>query len=486
MRRSAAIRATYCLLLFLFALPITAAAQPFELVTNNDRIERLAAWLSAVDRHVPGTRDDALREAGTWTLPQLQGLWIDFNNLARLMRNPRLDAFVVTSSNGRMTNILYSAPQFRRMVALSCAAGGRLEPTSSSTVAGSADNVCVALRRSNPTLLSPDLLALSERFGAARRSRGDDNLVLWRAAALHSDLAMLRAPGENVARGGSLPVGPRGDRLEIVDGKALGLDLSSVQWQLARDLIEHVQPADRNAPAPAHDVNVRDWYRLTTLWMQAHEDYDLAHLERALRLFPDDSIVLFLRGCHHEAMATPAIQLAANDLDADVRGRFVGSRADEWREAEHFFARAVAIDGNFAEARLRLGRVTAMQGRYEDAVALLRTALPRLAVDARLAYYGQLFVGDAEEHVGHAAAAREAYHHAQTVFPMAQKPRLALSQLAWRQDARREAWPPLQALLESPPVSAADDPWVAYQTSHARDVDARIAAMWSAAMRVPQ
>src|SRR5947199_348121 len=101
------------------------------------------------------------------------------------------------------------------------------------------------------------------------------------------------------------------------------------------------------------------------------------------------------------------------------------------RQAEAFFRRALEVKPDHVEARLRHGRVLGGLGRHADAAAELRQAIAS-ADDTLLVYYGNLFLGAAEEELGHRDAARLAYEQAAASYPDAQSPLVALSRLARR------------------------------------------------------
>jgi hypothetical protein len=57
---------------------------------------------------------------------------------------------------------------------------------------------------------------------------------------------------------------------------------------------------------------IRQWYRATAAWMQAVEEHDTAHLDRARALFPADPDILFLSGTQRETYAGRAFRSACD------------------------------------------------------------------------------------------------------------------------------------------------------------------------------
>ena len=94
-------------------------------------------------------------------------------------------------------------------------------------------------------------------------------------------------------------------------------------------------------------------------------------------------------------------------------------------------------------------------------------------------YYGELFVGAAEERLGHADAARQAYSQAAELYPNAQSPHLALSALARRLGDRATALKEMQIVFELQHADAPpDDPWWTYYKSQARNADDLLESLW--------
>jgi tetratricopeptide (TPR) repeat protein len=135
--------------------------------------------------------------------------------------------------------------------------------------------------------------------------------------------------------------------------------------------------------------------------------------------------------------------------------------------AQGFLKKAVAADPNAAEARLHFGRVLGLLGRHQEAAAELSQALDAID-DPANEYYASLFLGREEEALGRYDAARRAYERAASLYPGAQSPHLALSQLAWHGADRGGA---LKALREAL-AATDDDPWWTYAVVHARQADA--------------
>jgi len=179
----------------------------------------------------------------------------------------------------------------------------------------------------------------------------------------------------------------------------------------------------------------------------------------------------------HETYATAKIQSAMRSSVLPTGFSFlVESDHAELHQAEGLFRRASAGRPSFGEAHLRLGRVLALLGQPAAAESELRLALVS-AQDELLQYYGDLFLGAVEEALGHFDAARASFERAAALYPTAQSPRLALSELARRQGDRGAALRAIQQVFELPPAPSRDDPWWSYHVAQARDTDDLLEAL---------
>jgi len=421
------------------------------------RIDRVEQWLKAILNHEPGTADVALHNVAPWSAHAVRTLWIDVNNLALLMRDPRIARFDIREPGQRTSQqIRYTPNELRRLKVLACAAAGIVQ-----------QRECLAVKA--PTEIDADLLRLA-RLAADARLHGDDNYVLRRGALLHTDVAMTtRGATEPIEAPGS--AGPQRLRMTIADGLGIDLGQSAVHWELARMLLDHVQPPGSDRPEPRRDEMVRQWYRATAAWMQSSENYETVHLDRAREIFPADPDILFLNGCLHETYAGPRIQSAVRSAPLPTGVSFdLGSNQAELRQAESFLRRAVTLKPDFAEARLRLGRVLLMLGKPADAASELTQALASTG-DELLHYYGELFLGAARDALGEFDAARASYTRAAELQPAAQSPHLALSALARRRGDRGGALREIRRVFELASNDADDDPWWTYHVAQARNAD---------------
>src|SRR3954465_7625456 len=213
--------------------------------------------------------------------------------------------------------------------------------------------------------------------------------------------------------------------------------------------------------------------------MQLREDHDELHINHARELFPADPDILFLSACHRETYAGPPIQTAVRSAVLPTGVTMgVGSEQMELKQAEQLFRRTLQVKPDHAEARLRFGRVLGGLGKHAEAALELRRAVADLA-EPQLLYYGHQFLGAEEEALGNREAARVAYEEAAALFPRAQSPLLALSQLARRYGDRGGALRAIErwCALAADERDQTDDPWWWYYVAQARDADDLIAAM---------
>jgi tetratricopeptide (TPR) repeat protein len=301
-----------------------------------------------------------------------------------------------------------------------------------------------------------------------RRSIAADgiNFVLRRGALLHGDVEMI---GPEAAKDtGATSTGPF--FVEGRDGQQTSSGASNAHWDAADALLDAV--------APAPDAMVRLWYRSTSAWMQREHRYSVSHIDHASTLFPNAADILFLSGTHHEVYASPSIQALVQSAVVPARRSLeVRSEREELADAESYFRRAVASDPAMAVARLRLGHVLLTRGRDADAARELSACLPALKEPTQV-FFGEMFLGTAEENLKQFDAAESAYSRAIALFPKSQSAALALSELAVKRGDRTTSRRAVADVLNLPSDERArPDPWWDYYTSPARNADALLAEL---------
>jgi tetratricopeptide (TPR) repeat protein len=400
-------------------------------------IGRLEKWLDAIERHKPGEADASFNEIRPWGPQEVDELLIDLDTLLILMRDDRAKVFFRPSSGSRPpVRVFYTQAHLDRL----------------------------------------RIRARNEKI------RNDENRILKHGALLHTDIAAL-LPFETRSPREEPPV--RSQRLMVYfdDGRRLGFENAAEHWRAARLLLDRVRPKDsgNNKPAPARDEIVQSWYRVTTAYQQRIQQYELGHLERALALFPEDAELLFFNGCLHETFASRRVQSVFHAVSLPKGVAFgIGSERSELRQAEASFRRALENGPNLTEARIRLGHVLALTGRHSDAADELRKALSTTD-DQLLLYYGHLLLGGELDALGNRDRARDAYQRAAALYPRAQSPKLALSQIANRVGDRRAALDAIRPVL-GPPADEFDraDPWWTYHVEQGRSADGQLAKLRAA------
>jgi len=397
------------------------------------RIERLAGWLQAVRAHEPGKSDAAVQTLSGWSNAAIKALWIDVQTLIHFARCRLCRVAAVKGIDGRVQAIGYSRPE---------------------------------------------LAALRELAFVIRENR-ETNEILKRAAILHGDVVMIAQPqGEPritplapppapekmpplSARSGMRPPLPSPDRVVVrsTDGRQDSVTTDAVHWDISYVLLDLVGPEVGDpdiAPnaafkaAPEADDSVRQWYRGTSAYMLANAMHDMHHFGRGLKLFPRDADLHFLMGCLHESQSNPRVQTLMRSIALPTGVTLaVKSEHEELDLAAQSFRRALDLNPDYADARLRLGRVLGRMGHHENALTELRQ-VPDEVDHVALRYFAALFLGREEEMTGHRDEARTAYTRAGDMFPLAQSPQIALSHLAREAGDREAALASLQRVLDLP------------------------------------
>ena len=315
-------------------------------------------------------------------------------------------------------------------------------------------------------------------------------LFLKRASILHVDAAILThnvggfddptMPPVRSAPGSArtiIRVSPLLTNMRYVasrDGQVIGETPADWNWPFARSLIDQLLVIDAaGSPAPF----AADWYHATAAFMLRNGLYPdtIVHLDRALAIFPRDPRLLFDRGCYAELLGLPMQQILRSE-DRPGQRIDIPPRDATNADAQAWFLRALDVDPEFAEARVRLARLQDLAGHHEAALAEIERALtssPRGVT----AYYAYLFGGRSAQALGRLDDARRHYSEATVVFPDAQSALLAQSQAALLAGDVTAALALTKHLGErTAPVTA--DPWWSYHYGAGRDTEALFAALW--------
>jgi tetratricopeptide (TPR) repeat protein len=414
---------------------VTTHAQLFgdsrDLNRRGDAVSRLQFWVDAVQSHRAGAPDEATRRIARWTWEELEDLTLDLRSVLKLIDNPRAEVFSVWVEDGRRSGdrrVVYTRSERER------------------------------LRRIAST--------------AAR------NQLLKRGAAMHTTIAINR-PDPTETRTANPFVTKFEGVVRFTDGRQLGLDRRANHWKFVRGLLDLV------TPHPSRDDAVREWYRASSAVLLGRLHLHDDHFEQAVRLFPDDPLLLMFAGSFHEALSSASVQGFVRSA-LQTRGVVfrIDSTSTELRRAESFYRRALTIDPGAAEAGVRLGRVLSLLERNAEAL----TQLPRLDASAppMLRYYETLFTGAAAEALGRLDEARTAYERAAELYPRAQAPRLALSQLAGRTgDSARAIEAIKNVLSATQEPGLEDDPFWMYYSAAGRDADVLLAQAYQALFAEP-
>ncbi len=299
----------------------------------------------------------------------------------------------------------------------------------------------------------------------------DLSRLLKLGALLHTDIDLLE-----LERGIYQQTG------QEIDGQAFFADGRVIpqpqqfHWQLARRLIECL---------PSEDRMLRLWYIATTAHMQSRRllGYAGHNLRSALEKLPSDERILFYAGALHEIWASPVNQNA--QLPRGGRTSY-GSKDSELRLARQFFQRALAVNPSLAEAHLRLGRVMGLMGDHKEAFKELQLATAAIQ-DRQLSYYLSLYMGYELEVLARPKEARVQYERAAGLFPTAQSPLLALSQLAGISGDSKAALLAVEQVFALPVKDFwNDDPLWRYDLAHVRDAAALIEEMHTAFGGLPR
>jgi hypothetical protein len=325
------------------------------------------------------------------------------------------------------------------------------------------------------------------------------NNVRRRGALLHTDIALL-LPDKAAAfkwsdaplLGGAWEWEGDGKRTLVrrappslvyyVDGQFVARYSETGHWPFASWLLSGMEPD------AASSEFVRDWYRAVAATFLHQQDFGRSrhHLARARGVLPHDPVLLFYAGAMHEGQAMVSEVAAQRTLARDEApqqtqypmfdGTFVPMAPErsfrvrgELQSAETMYREALKY-GASEEARIRLGRVLGQLGKHREALKVLGTTAP--PADARLAYFHSLFLGSQYAALGRVRDACTSFERAATLFPTAQVPLLAISQVCLRSGDRADALAVVDRIASLPQdTSRRADPWWEYHASAAADAE---------------
>jgi tetratricopeptide (TPR) repeat protein len=427
----------FCAVAVLMAA-LSAAPQPEDAPPP---VLALREWIEAVMRHVPGAGDR----------------WADA--IARLRYADRLRL------NDAMTPFLREARQSKR--------GQPMTPRNEIGAAAARAAREIGQRPGWPAFLKK-----------ASVLHADAAILLFRVGGITDATRPPTPPVRFSSNTGRLPVAPppplltNSTWISSQDGQVLGQWQADWNWPFGRSLVDLVRdlsssPEDADAAAFAGD-----WYHATSAFMLGNRLYAEAtgHLERAVTILPGDARLLFDRACYAELRGLPMQQILREETRPGQRVDLPDRKTTN-ADAARWLRAALDIDPDFAEARVRLGRLLGVDGQHEAALAEISRALETKPPEI-VTYYAHLFAGRSAQALGRIADARRHYAAASEGFIQAQSALLAQSQaalLAGDMPAALEFVRPLEGQTEV----ADTDPWWKYHLGAGREITPLFAALWA-------
>jgi tetratricopeptide (TPR) repeat protein len=264
------------------------------------------------------------------------------------------------------------------------------------------------------------------------------------------------------------------DRVALAnDGQLVGVTRRDTHLALAHEFVRRVVQFPQ--ATGEHKTIAADWY--VALAAALAVAYDLAglkdHLEEAREQFPEHAEIQFLSGCLAESLASPIVQASRRDdrNAPQTKSPFQSlqerslARGPNLELAKQHYEKALDIQPQHYEARIRLGRVLMIDDRTKDALPLLEA--PFETEDPALSYYRYLFLGRAYDRTGKRDEARQSYRAATQLFPNAQSPWLALSALAGGIGDTEGSRAAMERIIQR--TDAPDDPWWQYDACSGRN-----------------
>ena len=350
------------------------------------------------------------------------------------------------------------------------------------TVVSDVKRIAAFLQRARENRLSPTatLQLYDRRFSREELEKlFSGNSTLIRGAVLHADVAVfVNYDATSIAATANGPT-----TFLVEDGRRKGgVRRPTAHWEIGRTILDLI------VPSPGVDRGALLWYQAVSAFLLrwGYLDEAVKHSGKSLTVFPNDPILVLDRGYLHNKFSSADIQAAVQDVIA-IGGRVaVDSRRIELTRAERYFRRAVVLDPSRADARIRLGDVLGRLERHSEAADELRRAM-QANLSGPDMYFAELFLGREEHALGRREEARRHYENAAELYPKAQSPRLALSELARQAGDRNTALQVLRPLSAgSVALGRQTDPWWQYYEVHSDDAEPLMAAMRKLADDEPQ
>jgi hypothetical protein len=332
-------------------------------------------------------------------------------------------------------------------------------------------------------------------------SRSD---FLERAATLHADAVIFDthrpAPpvvDSQISRGNLRPSdSAQAAYFSSSDGEFLTVTVEDPNWPLARLLLDELPPGDVSR------AFATTWYHGVTAYLLGQGNFGQAetNLNHATKLTPSAQ-TLFDLGCVAETQGMNLFQqVILDDRDPLLRGRpgIIGLVTDtSWitwarvsaprastkerrAQAEELFQRALAIDPQRPEARVRWARLLELDKRWTEARQQIALALSEHP-EREVAFFADLFGARAANALHDAPEAEARVSDALSLFPRAESAMLEASETALMHDDAALAQSRVTGLIgDGRDVSGAADPWRGYPLGPGRLPAPALHALWQA------
>ena len=187
---------------------------------------------------------------------------------------------------------------------------------------------------------------------------------------------------------------------------------------------------------------------------------------------PTDARIFLSSGVACENLAGPAVQVAVQEMGATS----VQAPRTLWSMAER--SCAARSSSMPALPKPSFGSAACSICRASTTRRATCSARPRRRCRRSCATTRRCSSGAQNKPAGDFAQARAAYDRAKAQWPMAQSPRLALAELAWRDGDEAGAAAAVQGALAENATPDGGDPFWTYDVSLAGNVPAQLDAVW--------
>jgi predicted Zn-dependent protease len=269
--------------------------------------------------------------------------------------------------------------------------------------------------------------------------------------------------------------------LSIAEVRAKRIDDFEFHTTLAATVFAIVDDPETNGSTPG-TTGRRSALAIGLLLLNGGSSLASAFLKNAVKRFPDDAPLQVALGMIDQFQATGVMEPGTREPDIRDFARARDRRDAQLHNAAARFERAIALDPQLVEARIRLAHVHILRHEDVPAAALLEETLVHEPA-VHWAYLARLMLGGIRERAGRREEAIHVFADAVRACPDGQSGYVAMSHAMFADGDRVAAAQVLDRLFGRALTPESDDPWWDYQSGDWKQADEITRALRAEAQR---